>query len=499
MGLSGCKSATETLFGNHQAVVPKTATVDQFTDLRKQPRSFEKHFAIALNNYLRKDRGIPELQMARVGFETSWRLSGDFWPSVMYLGMTFDALGLHAQAMETFVKAARIHNHASIWRAASLSALKAGFERLAFDLYKRASSAKIQFNDKIKIYLDSTYAPSSSSINAPIKRIRKSNDITSIEEKIYCSSSASSDEKSENDELERNSSINQCDNINLVVDNYLIKRIVRDSSATGLDLLSALQLTFGATLYNFSKTKDKTDETLTIATTQNRTSSLIIPSISYALSLASETSSLSSIEVSPSILLSLNEGSKLFDGTDVLIVSTSSDSSNKFEKEVGVNLEASVISFTENEANLKLNISLSTVNSTVSNTNFQTLNTDRMETTLTGVFPYNKAVIVGSFSSLSMSMADAGQTGLRDVPVAGNLFNKSDTSATVREFLIVSIVRLVNGFTNGPKAAERKIAEDLGLDFSTVKFDRYGFAYQAPSIDSLIPVFLNTATSLLNE
>ena len=131
--------------------------------------------------------------------------------------------------------------------------------------------------------------------------------------------------------------IDPCQNVNLVVDTYVIRRSVQQASSIGIDLLSALKLTFGATLYDFDKTTTQNDNVSATQWTTTSAADLTIPSITYALSIANDSSVYTSLEASPSVLLNLNEKSKIFEGAEIFIVSTSSQTSGQFEKEIGVN------------------------------------------------------------------------------------------------------------------------------------------------------------------
>ena len=291
--------------------------------------------------------------------------------------------------------------------------------------------------------------------------------------------------------------IDPCQNVNLVVDTYVIRRSVQQASSIGIDLLSALKLTFGATLYDFDKTTTQNDNVSATQWTTTSAADLTIPSITYALSIANDSSVYTSLEASPSVLLNLNEKSKIFEGAEVFIVSTSSQTSGQFEKEIGVSLEATANSFTENEANLTLDVNLSTVNTTVSTSNFETLNMDKLESKVTGIFPYDKAVVVSAFSSLNLRTNDAGQTGLKDVPGAGRLFGVDSASATARDVLVVSIVRLVSGVQRAPQSIEKNLADSLGIEVPEQDFTRVGFVYDLPSTRTLINIFNDQVVELL--
>ena len=547
--LVGCASMS--LDDHREAVKPKTITVDEFKSLKRAPRSFQKHFKVGLSYFTKDNRTELDLQTASVAFDTSWRLSRDYWLAAVYLGLSYEELGLYSQAMEAYIQAGRTYDHAAIWRSASVVALKAGYENLAYSLYMRAADSNKQSEDLLESYLEAAYSPRSRGDGLPQRNIRSLINDEWIEETIVCVADDDDDDDDESDDdnsdedddesdddnsnddddyvtdsgdfsfsfdfdfdldLDEGGSevaasltnsdqpvIDPCQNVNLVVDTYVIRRSVQQASSIGIDLLSALKLTFGATLYDFDKTTTQNDNVSATQWTTTSAADLTIPSITYALSIANDSSVYTSLEASPSVLLNLNEKSKIFEGTEVFIVSTSSQTSGQFEKEIGVSLEATANSFTENEANLTLDVNLSTVNTTASTSNFETLNTDKLESEVTGIFPYDKAVVVSAFSSLNLRTNDTGQTGLKDVPGAGRLFGVDSASATARDVLVVSIVRLVSGVQRAPQSIEKNLADSLGIEVPEEDFSRVGFVYDLPSTRILMNIFNDQVVELLRK
>ena len=547
--LVGCASMS--LDDHREAVKPKTITVDEFKSLKRAPRSFQKHFKVGLSYFTKDNRTELDLQTASVAFDTSWRLSRDYWLAAVYLGLSYEELGLYSQAMEAYIQAGRTYDHAAIWRSASVVALKAGYENLAYSLYMRAADSNKQSEDLLESYLEAAYSPRSRGDGLPQRNIRSLINDEWIEETIVCVADDDDDDDDESDDdnsdedddesdddnsnddddyvtdsgdfsfsfdfdfdldLDEGGSevaasltnsdqpvIDPCQNVNVVVDTYVIRRSVQQASSIGIDLLSALKLTFGATLYDFDKTTTQNDNVSATQWTTTSAADLTIPSITYALSIANDSSVYTSLEASPSVLLNLNEKSKIFEGTEVFIVSTSSQTSGQFEKEIGVSLEATANSFTENEANLTLDVNLSTVNTTASTSNFETLNTDKLESEVTGIFPYDKAVVVSAFSSLNLRTNDTGQTGLKDVPGAGRLFGVDSASATARDVLVVSIVRLVSGVQRAPQSIEKNLADSLGIEVPEEDFSRVGFVYDLPSTRILMNIFNDQVVELLRK
>ena len=101
--LVGCASMS--LDDHREAVKPKTITADEFKSLKRAPRSFQKHFKVGLSYFTKDNRTELDLQTASVAFDTSWRLSRDYWLAAVYLGLSYEELGLYPQAMEAYIQA----------------------------------------------------------------------------------------------------------------------------------------------------------------------------------------------------------------------------------------------------------------------------------------------------------------------------------------------------------------------------------------------------------
>jgi len=199
--------------------------------------------------------------------------------------------------------------------------------------------------------------------------------------------------------------------------------------------------------------------------------------------------------------MNLKENSKIFEETDIYIVS-SGESSNEFQKEIGSSIEASLLNFTRREANLTLVAKLSTLTNIINNLNFTAINTKKLEASVSGTFPFGQAVVVASFSALLPNFSDVGQTDLKEIPVGGKFFNKNITSAISREVLLVTVVRLLSDVSLRPvikdeiDSEELKIMNSLGLSM-TGAFNRVGHIYQAPNSELLMSIFFKEMNKIL--
>lgn len=517
-----------------------------FSELRRHPRAFRKHFETALTFLQKKDREQVDLQYARVGFETSWRLSRDFWPALLYLGIANDALGEYEKAIDSFVRAALIYDHAAIWRAASLSALKLGYERSAFVLYNKSLDASWKNTDEIKIYLDHLYENQSStgknSRSVLVSRLdylsenkrfecfnfekdgedsSKTEDIDSLETGENSESSETNTDLSNIDlsgikfdfsgldssateetkpdqgppdlELVKQSSKlydgleKDCLLKNVFIDTFIIRRTASSQNQTGIDLLSALQLTAGAVLLNFERieTNDVSGVGVNVQKTGRSGVNLTIPDITYALSLASENVEFLSVEASPTIMMRVGQTSEIFDGTEVVIIATGNDSSGQFQKEIGVKMKSHLYYIDENAATIKLDLSLSNLDGSSGSANFTVINTNKLESTVNGTFSYNTPLVFGGIAAQSVQADAVGQTGLKDIPGLGLLFGVDRKANLNRDITVIASVRPAEPENTSASARDMKFIQQLGFQPPENDFYRSGFIYESPGLNSV--------------
>jgi hypothetical protein len=491
---------------------------ENFDKLENNPLSYSRHFAIGLSYFLKTKKTNYDLHIARVAFETSWRLSRDFWPSAVYLALTYDKLGFYPQSLESFIEAANIHDHASLWRAASISALKSGYERLSFELYHRSKIARIQVDDKINAYLESSFdAMKAKELNI-VKEIKPISNEKSIENDFECVAENVNPPKKENGDNNDNSDDKSsdkddennikkaayktydndiCNTTNFYIQSFIITREQNITESNGIDLISALKLTLGSTLYDFDRTATITDSVNTTTSIYKNSLSAVIPNITYALSIANESGQLSSVDATPSFVISLGQESDLFDGSSFDVIASSSDSTSHFTKDLGVKLQAYIYRFNQKNIGINIYSSLSTPSGTAAFNNFQVFRNDKLDNTNIFTMPINKAVIVASFSSDILNKSGNGQSNIKDIPVLGKLFGVEKYASEKRDVLIISFIR-------SDLQKESQQIEELNL-LSKYKFDsnntifRYGYIYNAPDVGLIEDVFSDNIKSFLDK
>jgi len=479
---------------------------------RIEPRSYESHFRKALEKFNSPTRTEADLKIARVGFETAGRLSRDFWPAYFYAGVTHDLLGNNEQAMASFAQAARINDNAALWNAAALSALRGGYERLAYSLHQRALTASQSEDDTVSEFMSRSYTAIDTGSYRP-STIINPEDMDASTDSIVCRAPAKDDEDDdedsddEDDDSDDNSSsigsidldfsfaddpkekenaattaatTQQCDQKNILVDMFIIRRNGESGSTLGIDLLSALQIQFGAQLLDFTYTNPSGAGS---SSSVSSAASISIPDVTYAVSLANDRQSIVTIDSSPTVMARVGETSEIFDGTEVYIVANGDGGSGQYEKEIGVKMTIEPTILTDEAATLKASLEFSMLDSNATpSINFQTLNTDKLIFHVNGTMPYGSAVVVGKLQSSVVKAANNGETGLRSVPFLKNLFGNENANTRLRDVLVLASVRQPG---EAPQKKAATFFKEFGLTPSPKKITRYGYIHDAPSFTEL--------------
>src|SRR5690606_27664180 len=102
---------------------------------------------------------------------------------------------------------------------------------------------------------------------------------------------------------------------NVSIDAYVIRQSRDAASNAGINLLNALELQFGGTLFAADYSKENDDPT---SKSTSRSLEVSIPTVSYALNMASTSRGGFSIEASPSVVGGAGKPSRFSEGANVL-------------------------------------------------------------------------------------------------------------------------------------------------------------------------------------
>ena len=407
-----------------------------------------------------------------------------FWPLDFYLGYAYGLQGKSQLSLQYFLQAAKLSGVTLAWENAALIASQNGDHLLAYSIYdylRKHKSEKITEASAIYPWLDKAYGET--------QRTKTSEpSLSDADQKFYCKAK---EETSEEDTSEDNDSstssknesdtasldvdtgvpsmnfsfvkptpadeankpkieparkepvvqqelIDPCDIKTVLIDAFVIKRRTVDNSKIGIDLVSLLQAQFGAVLVNYSLSDIDDGLTSTLTTSKNRSVNLSIPDVTTALSLASGGMSLDSIQASLSISASLGKQSKLFDGTEVYIVSTG-DGSGEFTKSIGLDLAITPEIISSEFSKIAIGVENGQFQTRQPSSSFQVLNTQKLTSEIVSVLEYGTPYILSNFTSNETSYGNQGQSFLRDIPIV-KLFTNAETEVVIRKEIALMVV-----------------------------------------------------------
>jgi hypothetical protein len=407
-----------------------------------------------------------------------------FWPLDFYLGYAYGLQGKSQLSLQYFLQAAKLSGTTLAWENAALIASQKGHHLLAYSIYdylRKHKSERITDASAIYPWLDKAYGGSQ-------KTKTSEPSLSDADQKFYCKvkeetseddnsddEDSSTSSKSESDTASLNVAtgvpsmnfsfvkpdpaseenkdkteqvrkdpvvqkelIDPCDIKTVLIDAFVIKRRTIDNSKVGVDLVSLLQAQFGAVLVNYSLSDLDDGITSTLTTSKNRSVNLSIPDVTTALSLASDGMSLDSIQASLSISASLGKQSKLFDGTEVYIVSTG-DGSGEFTKTIGLDLAITPEIISSEFSKIAIGVENGQFQTRQPSTGFQVLNTLKLTSQIVSVLEYGTPYILSNFTSNETSYGNQGQSFLRDIPVV-KLFTNAETEVVIRKEIALMVV-----------------------------------------------------------
>ena len=113
------------------------------------------------------------------------------------------------------------------------------------------------------------------------------------------------------------------------------------------------------------------------------------------------------------------------------------------------------------------------------------LQSDQAEVQSFGTVPYNTGFLVGSIEIEQFDQTSAGQSGVRNIPVFGNLFGKRGTLSKRRELALLATVRPPEVIQYNIQINEIRILKALGV--SVPEFARRNpIFHKAPTLDSIV-------------
>lgn len=385
-----------------------------FRRIAAEPTNARLHYDNGTYLYARGRRG--DLEVARVAFSNAARLAPDWWQPQLALAATDYRLGRYDAALAAFTEAVQVRGGCgTLCYGYAFVAYRAGLFGLAanaLDAARRAGPPANAAEQRAAGFLDAALAAGPAAQDAAALRAR----------------------------LRDHDAPAPVDAGNVSIDAYVIRQSRDANSSAGINLLSALELQFGATLINTDYATE--GDAPTVRNTQ-RSFEVSIPTVSYALNMASTARNAFSIEASPSVVAVEGRTSRFFEGANVLIV-PGGDETEPLERDIGIDLRVTPNEIGEAHIDLTAVLELSTLSgSTIGSGagSATVVQTEKTSAEASARIPFGRAIALGSGATMTLRDARGGTTGLGDAPGLGRVFGNEQASAKRNDVLVLLTAR----------------------------------------------------------
>lgn len=427
-----------------------------FRRIGAEPSNARLHYD---NGRFLLERGRPaDLEVARVAFANATRLAPDWWQPQVGLAAAEYRLGHHDDALVAFADAIALRGGCDgLCYGLGFVAYRAGYFGLAATAHAaaRASTAPgTGATAAADAFLSAAFAASGDGHDAAMLARRMHGDAAAAD----------------------------IGDDNVSIDAYVIRQSRDAASNAGINLLNALELQFGGTL--FSADYGKPGEEPTTRST-SRSLEVSIPTVSYALNMASTSRGGFSIEASPSVVAVAGKTSRFFEGSNVLIVPRG-DETEPLERDIGIDLKVTPNEIGDGYIDLTALLELSNLSgTTIAGEGATIVQTDKTQAEATARIPFGRAIAFGSGATMTLREGEASVPGLRRVPAASHLFGTEQASAKRNDVLVLMTARRGIASAQAPRIDASEISLRLfgRVPAEVARVSR--LPSQAPRIDFL--------------
>jgi hypothetical protein len=429
------------------------------SEIRKQPTNGELHFRNG--EYLLAAGGFGDLQLARVAFYSAVRFAPDWWVPELGIAAVEARLSNHTAALSALLMAAE--KRAEVDQLSvpiAVAAYRAGYFNLAFAAWEHAvqsGSLAEALDPEAADFLNTAFSGSSRYNVSDLSARLHGAEVSPVADT----------------------------NPNVAIDAIIIKQTRTNGSSVGINLLDALQLQFGATLINQNYSKLSGQEgNRSFA----RALQVSIPSVNYAINIASETGSTYKLEASPSVIAVEGKASRFFEGRNITIVTAgnSFSSSNVIDRDVGIDLQVTPEKVTDSYVELSATLDVTDLGTSVVDTaGIRSLETEKTTTTTNARVAFGNALTIGLGETQINLATERGVPYVRRLLGLGRLAGV-DVDGVRRNNTIVLIAVRRDQSADGAKLIDER--EEILSLFGTMP-DASGFVSllpsQAPVLDYL--------------
>lgn len=385
---------------------------DLFRRIGAEPTNARLHFDNGRYLLARGRQG--DLEVARVAFSNAARLAPDWWQPQLGLAATEYRLGRYDEALAGFGEAVVLRGECgSLCYGLAFAAYRAGYFGLAGNALQAAHAAAAPASDAERT--------ADAFLAAALAGGSGARDAAALRERLHGSDAPADSGKG-----------------NVSIDAYVIRQSRDASSSAGINLLDALQLQFGATLVNADYAKQGDEPT--VKNTQ-RSLQVSIPTVSYALNMASTSRNAFSIEASPSVVAVAGKTSRFFEGANVLIV-PQGDETEPMERDIGIDLKVTPNEIADGYIDLTATLELSNLSATSIGGNGATIvQTEKTTAEASARIPFGRAIALGSGATMTVRDGESAVPVLRRLPGGSHLFGADQASAKRNDVLVLLTAR----------------------------------------------------------
>ncbi|MDQ2702292.1 MAG: type II and III secretion system protein [Pseudomonadota bacterium] len=405
---------------------------DMFRRIGAEPTNARLHFDNGRFLLERGRRG--DLEVARVAFANATLLAADWWQPQVGLAATEYRLGHHDAALVAFSEAIALRGQCDeLCYGLAFIAYRAGYFGLAATAHAaaRASGAAGE----------GAAATADAFLSMALSATAEGHDAAMLARRIH-----------------GDAVVAGVGDGNVSIDAYVIRQSRDASSSAGINLLNALELQFGGTLFAADYSKANDDPT---SKTTSRSLEVSIPTVSYALNMASTSRSAFSIEASPSVVAIAGKTSRFFEGSNVMIVPRG-DETEPLERDIGIDLKVTPNEIGDGYIDLTATLELSNLSgTTIAGEGATIVQTDKTQAEATARIPFGRAIAFGSVAAMTTREGEAEVPGIRRVPGVSRLFGSEQASATRSDVLVLMTARRGIASATAPRIDAGEMSQRL--------------------------------------
>lgn len=227
----------------------------------------------------------------------------------------------------------------------------------------------------------------------------------------------------------------------VVLDVVLVSQETATAASRGINLLSALEVQFGGTLINTTRTtaRDVTTGAVTsFSDTTNSDLTISVPSVTYSLNIANSGDSHTEIVARPTLLAHDREESEVFIGSEITYVATGTQGGQSYNKEVGVTLRARPDFLADGRIRLRVSTEFSSFLPTAAPGSFdEALATIKNRSTVTAEMRVGQTLAIAAGTTQRKSHLRQGVPILRDIPILQYFFSTDQESSAAASLMIL--------------------------------------------------------------